>query len=161
MNFERLLVYNRINKLEKESPMTKIVFIFSALLGFNLAQAANHPALKYVPGGEIVVEKKDEVKVKTPKGGIVEVEFKRNGDFEEASGKNASQDVFQPPFDLVPLSKAVKGLKDAKKEASGEWSLDSSYSKGWHYEFEAYEDGKEVEYLVDAKNGKFLKSKVD
>lgn len=114
-----------------------------------------------VPDGEIVQEKEREYKVRTKQGSIVEVEFERNGVFEEASGKSVEKDVLVPGEGLISLSAAVESLKKAGKVSSGDWSLEKSFIKGWVYEFEGFEQGREVEYLINAENGKFLETRVD
>ncbi|MCO5114562.1 MAG: PepSY domain-containing protein [Bdellovibrionaceae bacterium] len=125
------------------------------------AQDISSQALLYVPGGQVVVLERDEVKVQTTNGTIVEVEFTRKGVFEEASGKNASSDNLTPPNALVPLATALQGLQAAGKQAAGEWSLESSLRYGWHYEFDGYENGVEMEYIVDATTGAFVKAIAD
>ena len=123
--------------------------------------AANHQALKFVPGGEIVQEKLREVKVKTPKGTIVEIEFNGDGSFEEASGDNLEKDIFVPETGLVTLENAVESLKKEGKSPVGDWELDHSFLSGWGYKFEGYENGQKFDYYVDAKTGKLVKSKLD
>lgn len=142
----------------------QISFIIATGMTFGYAFAAGNlgqTALTYVPQGKILQEKYDEVKIQTAQGGIIEVEFTRSGQFDEASGKNANADVFNAPNNLVPLAKAVQALKAAGKQPSGEWSLDSSFINGWVYEFEGYENGQEMEYYVSASSGKFLKAVLD
>ena len=117
-------------------------------------------ALKLVPGGKVVAEKAEEVKVQVPNGGIVEVEFQA-GKFEEASGDSVEHDIFIPGQGLLSLKDAVEAMKKAGKTPVGEWSLDNSFLKGWHYEFEGHENGKKMDYIVDAKSGKLLDAKVD
>lgn len=140
---------------------TILSFGFFSSLAFAQSKGIAAEALKYVANGKVVAQEHDEIKIQTPNGGIIEVEFTNQGAFEEASGKDASADSFTPPNDLVPLSQALAGLKKAGKEASGDWSLDYSRNTGWYYEFEGFENNQEMEYIVDAKTGKFLSSNVD
>jgi uncharacterized membrane protein YkoI len=126
-----------------------------------MAATMQENALKYVPGGKIVQEKKNEIKVQTPNGTIVEIEFKRNGNLEEASGDTVDKDIFVPGEGLLSLKDAYAAMTKAGKQPVGDWSLDDSMLKGWHYEFEGLEDGKNMDYVVDAKTGKILESKVD
>lgn len=126
-----------------------------------LASEYTEAALKLVPGGKVVQEKSKEVKVETTNGSIVEVEFKRDGTFEEASGDNLEKDNFVPGKGLISLQETVASLKKAGKSPVGDWSLEDSMLKGWHYEFEGFENGKNMDYLVDAKTGKLLESKID
>lgn len=138
-----------------------VIAASGVLFNYAIAGDLGVQALSFVPGGKVLQEKYDEVKIQTAKGSIIEVEFTRSGKFDEASGNNAAEDAFKAPNGLVSLETAVKGLKDAKKQPTAEWSLDSSIVKGWIYEFEGYENGQEMEYYVDAKTGKFLKASVD
>lgn len=125
------------------------------------AGSIKESALSYIPNGKVVQEKDKEVKVQTQNGTIVEVEFTMTGAFEEASGDSIEQDVFVPGDGLLSLADAVGALKKAGKTPSGDWSLDKSFVKGWHYEFEGYESGKKMDYVVDAKTGKLLESTID
>jgi uncharacterized membrane protein YkoI len=110
-------------------------------------------ALSYVPGGHIIQERNDEVKLRTDNGSVIEVEFTARGEFEEASGKNVDADKFNPPHSLLTLEKATAALKKAGKTPVGDWSLENSFIKGWHYDFDGFEAGREMEYEVDAKTG--------
>lgn len=125
-----------------------------------IAATMQEKVQKYVPQGKIIQEKNDEVKVQTPNGTIVEIEFKRNGNLEEASGDNVEKDVFIPGEGLLSLKDAHAAMTKAGKTAQGDWSLDDSMLKGWHYEFEGVENGKNMEYTVDAKTGK-IDSRID
>jgi uncharacterized membrane protein YkoI len=127
----------------------------------SIAATMQENALKYVPGGKIIQEKKNEIKVQTPDGSIVEVEFKRNGNLEEASGDTVEKDIFVPGEGLLSLKDAYAAMTKAGKKPVGDWSLDESMIKGWHYEFEGVENGKNMDYVVDAKTGKIVDSKVD
>lgn len=118
-------------------------------------------ALKLVPGGKVVEERAKEIKVLTGNNSLVEIEFKQDGSFEEASGEDVSKDVFVPPMNLLPLSSAIAALKKEGKAPAGEWSLEQSFMKGWHYEFEGLEDGRKMDYVVDAKAGKIVSATID
>lgn len=137
-------------------------FMIFALLTASLSSYAglSDEALKLIPGGKVVAEKKEEVKIQTPEGSIVEVEYER-GKFEEASGDNAEKDVLVPGEGLLSLKDAVASLKKSGKTPVGDWSLDKSFIKGWHYEFEGFENNQKMDYIVDAKTGKLLESKID
>lgn len=126
-----------------------------------MAATMSESALKMVPGGKVVQEKDKEIKVQTKENTIVEIEFKRNGDFEEASGKMVDKDNFEPGQNLLSLKDALAAVKKAGKNPNGEWSLDDSMIKGWHYEFEGIENGKSMEYVVDAKTGTLKETKQD
>lgn len=139
-------------------PFLQVLVIFAMIA---TARAADPKISTIIPEGEIVQEKEREVKVKTKAGSIVEVEFDRGGKFEEASGKAPDKDVLNPGNNLITLAKAYEALKAAGKTATGDWSLEKSFMKGWIYEFEGFENGKEVDYLINAENGKFLETRID
>ena len=102
---------------------------------------------------------KDEVKVQTKNGSLVEIEFSPDGNFEEASGDNCKADVFIPKRGLLSLKEVHEALIKLGKVPEGEWSLEESFLQGWHYDFEGSESAQEVEYVMDANNGKLLKTK--
>jgi uncharacterized membrane protein YkoI len=129
--------------------------------GSAFALKLNEKALSYIPDGKVVQEKEKEVKVQTKNGTIVEIEFERNGDFEEASGKSIDKDSFIPEHKLVSLNTAVESLKKSSKSPTGDWNLEKSFLRGWVYEFEGFENGQEVDYVVDATNGKLLETRLD
>lgn len=143
--------------MKKLLGITSLVLVIS---GSAFAKISDD-ALKFVPGGKIVQEKAEEVKVQTPAGSVVEVEFDRGGKFEEASGDSVDNDIFVPGNGILSLKDAVAALKKDGKSPVGEWSLDDSVLKGWHYEFEGFENGKKMDYVVDAKTGKLTDSKAD
>lgn len=139
-------------------------FLSAFLLAFSaqtFAQDLKASALKYVPGGSVVELKKDEVKVKTPTGSLVEIEFNRSGELDEASGDAIESDVFIPGNNLKTLSEISKTLKDQGYQLSGDWSYESSFMNPWHYEVDAFKDGQSFDVEVDAKTGKVTKSKID
>ncbi|MCM2348720.1 MAG: hypothetical protein NDI69_01785 [Bacteriovoracaceae bacterium] len=126
-----------------------------------LARDLSQKGVEYVPKGMVVENKTDEVKIKTANGGIVEVEFTRDGELDEASGDSVIHDEFVPGQGLLSLKEAVQQLQENGKNPSGDWSLKNSFIKGWHYEFEGIEAGKSMDYVLDAKTGKLLESKRD
>ena len=130
----------------------------------SMAMAASNlgtEAMKLVPNSKIAHEKGDEVKLQTAQGGMIEIDFDRKGVFSEASGTNADQDVFNAPNQLLSLKDAVAAAKKAGKTPAGKWSLEKETLSGWVYEFAGFENGKEMEYIVDAKTGALKKSKTD
>lgn len=143
--------------------MTKYLLLFTSTLFALVVSANSHgpKALQYVPDGKIVQEKKNEVKVQTPQGNVIELEFDGSGTFEEASGNVVDADVLNPPSGLVTLSVAANAARAAGKNLSGKWKLEKSLTKGWYYEFKGFETGNEMEYTVDASTGKFLAAKFD
>lgn len=118
-------------------------------------------AVRYVPNGKLVKVEKDEVKIQTPKGGVVEVELNLRGELAEASGNMADSDDLIPGKGLLSLRDAVSAAKKAGKAPKGEWSLEYGMINGWYYEFQEYKNGSEFEYLVSAKDGNLLKEKKD
>lgn len=144
--------------------MNKSLLSLSLLLVLSstaMASAISDEALKYIPGGKVVSEKADEVKVQGPNGTIIEIEFNRSGKFDEASGDSVEQDVFVPGNDILSLKEAVAALKKEGKSAVGEWSIDNSMIRGWYYEFEGFEEGKKMDYTIDGKSGKLLSVEID
>lgn len=133
----------------------------SLVTTFSAAATIKESALTFVPKGTIVQEKDKEIKIQTEAGGIVEVEFQRDGTFEEASGESLDKDIFVPGQGLLSLKDALASLKTAGKNPSGGWSIEKSLTQDWYYDFEGYESGAKMEYRVDAKTGKLLSSKVD
>lgn len=143
----------------------KRFFTLSAITLFTLSSQAfasesSETALKMIPGGKVIQEKTREVMVLTPNQSTIEVEFKRNGKFEEASGDNLEKDILVPDMGLISLQDAVALLKKEGKTPIGEWSLEESLFGNWHYEFEGVEGGKKMDYQVDAKTGK-IESEID
>lgn len=130
---------------------------FSAIAAIDI----NKEALKYVPNGKVEAVEKNEAKVRTSGGTIVEVEFDRNGNLEEASGDMASKDTFVPGNGLLSLTDAVAAMKKAGKNVDGEWSLEKDFARDWEYEFEGFENGKSMEYTLNAKTGKITGTKED
>ena len=113
-------------------------------------------AVKMVPGAKLVVEDGHEFKFQTAKGTIVEVELHRDGSIDEASGDVALNDIFHPGRGLLTLTDAINALKKAGKSPVGDWSFEKSMLHGWIYEFDGIENGKEMEYAIDATNGKLV-----
>lgn len=113
----------------------------------------------WVPGGQVVQRDHDEVQVRTAAGSVVELDLDRAGEVEEASGHAATRgDVLQPGGGLLSLEEAV-----AAAGIDGpivEWSLDHEWN-GWLYEFEAVENGQEVEIKLDARDGALVSRIVD
>lgn len=134
-----------------------VTFMSSSLYAGPLADKA----LSYVPGGVVVLEKADEVKVRTVNGTIVEIEFDIVGNFDEASGDNVDLDQLTPENGVMSLADAVNAIKALGKTPVGEWSLDKSALKGLHYDFEGFENGVKFDYELDAKNGSLISSHID
>lgn len=140
----------------------KLLLLSLSLLSFSaLAEIKNEDVVKFVPGGTVVHSKKDEVKVQTAKGSIVELEFKRNGSLDEASGDMIEQDVFIPGEGNLELEKIVSNLKSEGYQLKGDWSYDKSWIKGWHYEVDAILNKEHLELTIDARSGKIVSSELD
>lgn len=141
--------------------MKSLIGLSLTILSISAFANIKDEALKFVPGGTVVEEKAEEVKVKTPTGSVVEVEFTNDGKLEEASGKSVENDLFVPGNNLMNLKEVVAAANKSGKKPVGEWSLENSILNSWHYEFEGYENGKKMDYVFDAKSGKMLESKTD
>lgn len=142
--------------------MKLLIFTLLGLLSFSVfAEIKSEDALKYVPGGTIVKLKKDEAKVKTPNGGVVELEFKRNGELDEASGDMAEADTFIPGADYLPLEKITQAVKKQGYQLRGDWTYEKGFMKDWRYEVDVFHENREAELVVDAKNGKVLDRRND
>lgn len=119
-------------------------------------------AAKMVPDSKLILQDGHEFKFQTTKSTIVEVELNKDGSIDEASGESATNgDIFNPGGELMNLAEAVSALQKAEKSPTGDWSFEKSTLNGWIYEFEGLEKGKEIEYFVDAKNGKLIKSRIE
>ena len=141
----------------------KKVIIGSLLFASSLALAAKSAdmASKFVPNSKVVHETSKEVKMKTDHGSLIDIEFGMDGAFNEASGTNVDKDVFNPPDKMLTLKDAVAAAKKAGKNPVGKWSLEKGTLTGWAYEFQGFENGKEMEYVIDAKSGELKKAKKD
>lgn len=119
-------------------------------------------AAKFVPSSKVVKEDGNEFDLLTAKDSIVEIELNRDMTLDEASGDAADAgDALTPGNGLIELSSAVASLKKAGKNPSGDWSLEKSLINGWVYEFEGMENGKRMEYTVNAKDGKIISGSRD
>lgn len=138
-----------------------ISVILVSLSATALANDLGSKALKLVPGGVIQTQKSDEVKVKTPNGTLVEIDFTKAGEFEDASGDLAEKDIFTPGEGYKSLEEVVAEIKKQGYQLKGDWSYDKDLLTSWHYELEAIQDGKEVELKIDAKTAKILSAEID
>lgn len=112
----------------------------------------------YVPEGTLVKENEKELKVKTVRGTTIEIEMASDGSFKEASGDAAvTGDIFIPGMNLLSLKEASGALVKLGKMPSGEWNLEKGFFSDWTYEFEGKDNGRKMEYKLDAKTGQLLK----
>lgn len=129
---------------------------------FSLPALADVDALKLVPGGKIKSKTSFEIKVTTAQNTEVELGIDQDGDLEEASGLSAEKgDVFVPGEKRLPLKDVVAALKKAGKTLQGEWIFEQSDDGDWLYDLEGIENKKNVDYIVNAENGKLLRTEVD
>jgi len=147
----------------KETFMKYIVFsgVLTVMSFSSIAAVKDEDALKYVPGGSVVENKKDEVKVRSPQGGIVELEFKRNGKLDEASGDMIELDSFVPGENYLPLDRIAASLKEEGHQLRGDWSYDKGFMKDWRYEVDTIQNNERFELVVDAKTAKILDKRID
>ena len=142
--------------MKKTLSILVITFTTSAF-----ANELGNRALSFVPGGTIQTQKSDEVKIKTKQGTLVEIDFTRTGELEDASGDMAEKDEFNPGKEMKSLSEVVSEVKKQGYLLKGDWSYDKDLLNSWHYELEAMHEGKEVEIKVDAKTAKILNVEID
>lgn len=138
-----------------------LVTVLSIVSLSAFAQVKPEEALKYVPGGTVVQAKKDEVKVRTAKGSVVEIEFTRSGEFEEASGDMIESDVFVPGNEYFTLEKVAGLVKAQGYTLKGDWSYEKKFMRDSRYEVDALQNNLEYEIIVDAKTGKILEERLD
>jgi len=138
-----------------------------ALLGLTLLTlslssfAKSADPLKFVPGGEVLREKKNEYDIKTPNATVVEVELTSMGNLDEAEGDSIEKDVFTPGEGQKTLAQIAKIIKDQGYTLKGDWNYDSQILGGKVYEVDALKDGKEWELTLDASNGSIIKEEMD
>lgn len=136
--------------------------LITLTMGAAHANTLEAKALAYVPNGTIISQEKFEFDVLTPNKTIVEIEFKRNGNFDEASGDNLLNDTFKPDAGIVGLDTVASAINAQESgDVAIEWSLEHDLIHGWHYEVEVVQNHIEYEYLIDAKTGQVIRKKVD
>lgn len=139
--------------------MTVLLSIFLHI--FSLSHAGTD-ATKLVPGGKILSQKPDEIKVTTKAGTVVEIGLDGDGEMEEATGSSADKgDVFEPGDKMITLKMAVDSLKKSGKTLQGEWTFEENEEGDWVYDLEGVEKKAAVDYIVNATNGKLIKTEVD
>ncbi len=114
-------------------------------------------SLSMVPRGKIVEKERRYYKIKTRSGTRISVELYRNGNLEEASGRNLNGgDDFEPGQGLISLSTAAKFAIIPGTQLNGRWILDEDKKLGWIYEFYGEQKGTDLEILVNARTGKMI-----
>lgn len=136
-----------------------VISAFSAQGAF--AQDLTQKALDYVENSTVFKVKKDEVEVLTANKTIVEIDFDRKGNLEEASGENVDLDNFNPKNGNLSLVEALNSIQALGETVHGEWSYEHEFQMGWYYEFNGIKNNVEYEFIIDAKTGKLLRSKID
>jgi hypothetical protein len=126
------------------------------------AEASTLDIKKLVPGGTEISRDNGEIKVKTTAGTVIELSMDADGELEEASGSAVLKgDVFEPGAGQLSLAQASEGLKKSGKTPQGEWTFEENENGDWIYDFEGTENKKAVDYIVNATNGKLLKTEID
>lgn len=143
-------------KLSKLKMNLFMIAVLSTSASF--ASVFTDKALKLIPEGKIQKEKKGDVDILTKNNTIVEVEFGRGGEFQEAKGGSVRLDNFSPENGLLSLKDAHAKLESTGAIAVGEWSLDHSRKYDWHYEFAVLKDNVKYDYILDARTGKLIDS---
>jgi hypothetical protein len=113
--------------------------IYSIILFFSsLACLGNIDiAQSMVPRGKVIEVFGRDFVVKTLSGSKIIIEFKRDGAFQEASGRNLNQgDEFEPGEGLMTLGSAAKQLQSFGEKVQGHWRLEEDKELGWIYEFQ-------------------------
>lgn len=116
-------------------------------------------ALAMVPKGKVLDQSFREVTVKTESGTKVKLEFERQGKLQEASGLNLNRgDEFEPGSGLISLSTAAQSASKSGHQVKGGWNLEKDPQYGWVYELAEEETDRKLIHLVNAKNGKVVRS---
>jgi hypothetical protein len=141
--------------------MFRTIF-FTLFTLFSLSALAEVDALKLVPGGKIKIKNSFEIKVTTVQNTEVDLGIDQDGNLEEASGLSAEKgDVFEPGEKRLSLKEVVAILKKSGKALQGEWIFEQSDDGDWLYDVEGIENKKNVDYIINAENGKLLRTEVD
>lgn len=130
-----------------------------ALISFSWAYKADTDSIStsMVPRGKIIEKEGRDFWIKTRAGTKVQIELYRNGNLEEASGKNLNRgDEFEPGQGLVSLATAAKAAVIPGTILKQRWKLDFDEKLGWVYEFEGEHKGVDRDILVDAKRGEII-----
>lgn len=104
-----------------------------------------------VPRGKISETLGRDFIVKTLAGSKIDIEFKLNGDFKQAGGKNLNKgDELEPGNGLLSLSSVAQKVSSLGHKPQGFWKLEMDKHLGWIYDFNH-------QFILSAKTGELLK----
>lgn len=127
----------------------KIFLLLALSLPVAFASTENL-ALSMVPRGKVIERFGVDYIIKTSAGTKVHVEFKRDGKFQEASGRNLNQgDELEPGDGLISLSSIAHKLSADGLKPKGIWTLEEDEQMGWIYDLGGN--------LVSAKTGEVVR----
>jgi hypothetical protein len=131
--------------------MNPVIWLMTGLIFQSAFCLTPEKALSMVPRGKLIDQSGRDFIVKTAAGTKIEIEFKRDENFQEAKGNNLNRgDELEPGEGLLSLSTAAQALNKKGISPQGYWVLDQDEKLGWVYEFE--------NTLISAKSGIILKS---
>lgn len=128
-------------------------FLIFTFLMFNLSPslASVDIAKSMVPRGKLAEKLGRDVIIKTRAGTKIDIEFTRDGKFEEAFGKNLNKgDELEPGEGLISLSSVAQLIKKAGHSPEGYWMLEKDPTMGWIYEVNGI--------IVSARSGEILRN---
>jgi uncharacterized membrane protein YkoI len=138
-----------------------ICFFMLSSLSWGKVEIPEELVKSMVPQGEITSFLRRDFTVKTTAGTKIIIEFDRNGTLDEASGLNLGKgDIFEPGNGLISLSSAAQVIHQQGVKVAPIWRLEKDPKHDWVYEFEEEVDERTVEHLVNARNGKIIKTVV-
>lgn len=128
----------------------KILILSLVSLHMLSAFASVDIAKSMVPRGKLEELLGRDVIIKTKAGTKIDIEFSRDGKFEEAFGKNLNKgDELEPGDGLISLSSVARIMEKAGHEPEGHWMLEKDPTMGWIYEVNGT--------IVSAKSGVILR----
>lgn len=126
----------------------KILILF-LLFSLTTYASTEELALSMIPRGKVIEHFGKDFIIKTTAGTKIHVEFKRDGKFQEASGRNLNQgDELEPGDGLISLSTVAQNISKLGLRPGGIWNLEEDKEHGWVYEFNGN--------LISAKTGKLI-----
>lgn len=130
--------------------MKKVLLMSFLLVGLNPSFASVDIAKSMVPRGKVAEELGRDVIIKTTAGTKIDIEFTRDGKFEEAFGKNLNKgDELEPGEGLISLSSVAQIMKKAGHSPEGYWMLEKDPTMGWIYEVNGT--------IVSARSGEIIR----